>query len=307
MYNSYIMPILQERAIKHSPLCVGLDTAPSYIPSYIVQELGEVEAVFLYNKAIIKALSILNIASCVKVQVAFYEALGVRGMEVYSKTLQEARAASLITIADVKRGDIASSAAMYAKAHFSGDFEADILTINTYMGFDTLFPYLEYIGKNKSIFILLCTSNPGSSDIEKQVTISKKSIIDIVGKKIDNINSLYIPNPSNTCGSIPCGAIGAVVGATQKDSALYIRRQHKNTFFLIPGFGVQGGESATIATLLQEAGGVVNSSRAILKAWQTDISIKDKREHNKLALQDLVDSAISKAKESSMLLNELRK
>lgn len=167
--NKHNMQLLKEHAAKNGPLCVGLDTSPSYIPDCIKSKYSsDAEAVLAYNKAIIERIVKDNSACCCKVQIAYYEAMGLEGMKVYSETLKEVRKAGLIAISDIKRGDIGATSDAYAKAHFTGDFETDIITINPYMGFDTLVPFTKYSAPEqggKGAFVLLCTSNPGMVDI----------------------------------------------------------------------------------------------------------------------------------------------
>ena len=138
------MQILQELASKNGPLCVGLDTDPSYIPQNLLEQFSPAQAVLEYNKLLIKRITQDKSACCFKVQIAYYEAMGIEGLKVYSETLKTVKDSGLICISDIKRGDIAATASAYAKAHFSGDFESDIITINPYLGFDTLKPFTEF-------------------------------------------------------------------------------------------------------------------------------------------------------------------
>src|SRR5574344_222558 len=169
------MQILQELAAKNGPLCVGLDTDPSYIPLSVLQKYSSTaEAVLAYNKEIIDRVKSAGSACCCKVQIAYYEAMGLAGMKAYVETLRLVKESGLVCISDIKRGDIANTATAYARAHFSGDFETDIITVNPYMGFDTLKPFTQYCGTSanggaeKGMFVLLRTSNPGMVDIEQQ-------------------------------------------------------------------------------------------------------------------------------------------
>ena len=190
--HHHTMSRLSEAAKKNGPLCVELDTNPASIPARLLQNYpSPADAVLAYNRAIIERLD---------------------GMNAYAQTLRAVKDAGLTVIADIKRSDIADTASVYARAHFSGDFEADIITLNPYMGFDTLSPFLEYArprnGK-KGMFVLLKTSNAG-----------------------------------------------AVVGCTEVQSARHIRDTYAGIFFLIPGYGAQGGTTRAAAILLEKAGGV---------------------------------------------------
>lgn len=289
------MQILQELAAERGPLCVGLDTDPSYLPESVIKAVGSAEeAVLAYNKEIIRRVASDKSACCCKVQIAYYEAMGLKGMKVYAETLKAIRNSGLIAISDIKRGDIAATADAYARAHFSGDFETDIITINPYMGFDTLRPFTNYAAPDKGgkgAFVLLCTSNPGMTDIEHQELKSGGLLLEKVGNEIASINSEYKSNYAEQT----CGPIGAVVGATQEKDARALRDKYPETFFLIPGYGAQGGAAKIAATLLDRCGGTVNSSRGILCAWKKDAELAEKREAGALSLADIADSAARNA------------
>lgn len=289
------MQILQELAAERGPLCVGLDTDPSYLPESVIKAVGSAEeAVLAYNKEIIRRIASDKSACCCKVQIAYYEAMGLKGMKVYAETLKAVRNSGLIAISDIKRGDIAATADAYARAHFSGDFETDIITINPYMGFDTLRPFTNYAAPDKGgkgAFVLLCTSNPGMTDIEHQELKSGGLLLEKVGNEIASIDSEYKSNYAEQT----CGPIGAVVGATQEKDARALRDKYPETFFLIPGYGAQGGAAKIAATLLDRCGGTVNSSRGILCAWKKDAELAEKREAGALSLADIADSAARNA------------
>lgn len=291
MTEKHNMQLLQELSRKNGPLCVGLDTDPSYIPENIVLDFpSPADAVLEYNKEIIKRVVKDNSACCFKIQVAYYEAMGLSGMRVYSQTLREVKQSGLIAISDIKRGDIAATAGAYAKAHFSGDFETDLITINPYMGFDTLEPFTQWCTPEKGGkggFVLLCTSNPGMTDIEHQVLTDGSLLLEKVGDEIARIGKKFGEYYKNQT----CGVLGAVVGATQESDARKLRDLYPETFFLIPGYGAQGGAARIAATLLDKAGGAVNSSRGILCAWKKDEKLAEKREKNTLTLEDIADSA----------------
>lgn len=289
------MQILQELAAERGPLCVGLDTDPSYLPESVIKAVGSAEeAVLAYNKEIIRRVASDKSACCCKVQIAYYEAMGLKGMKVYAETLKAVRNSELIAISDIKRGDIAATADAYARAHFSGDFETDIITINPYMGFDTLRPFTNYAAPDKGgkgAFVLLCTSNPGMTDIEHQELKSGGLLLEKVGNEIATINGEYKSKYTEQT----CGPIGAVVGATQEKDARALRDKYPETFFLIPGYGAQGGAAKIAATLLDRCGGTVNSSRGILCAWKKDAELAEKREAGALSLADIADSAARNA------------
>ena len=137
------MQRLQDACRKNGPLCIGLDTDPTYIPQNILNSFSHPSlAVLAYNKALIDETK--DSAGCYKVQIAYYEAMGLEGLKAYVETLAYLKKLNIPFISDIKRGDIADTARAYARAHFSGDFEADTITVNPYMGFDTLEPFLDW-------------------------------------------------------------------------------------------------------------------------------------------------------------------
>ena len=304
MNNKHNMQLLQELAAKNGPLCVGLDTDPSYIPETIIKECGSgPQAVLAYNKAIIDRVAADKSACCFKVQIAYYEAMGLEGLKVYAQTLKMVRETGLIAISDIKRGDIGATSKAYARAHFTGDFETDIITINPYMGFDTLQPFTEYSGPEKGgkgAFVLLCTSNPGMTDIEHQELKAGGLLLERVGDEIARIGGDFASQyPDQTCG-----IFGAVVGATQVADARYLRDKYKDTFFLIPGYGAQGGDAEICKTLLERAGGTVNSSRGILCAWKKDAALAEKAAAGALTMDDIAGAAAKAAIDSKVDLTK---
>jgi len=253
---------LFEKVALNGHVCVGLDTDYTYLPSAMAERYPNVEdGLFEFNKGIIDAT--LDVAACYKVQIAYYESYGIAGLRAYQKTLAYLREKKAVIIADIKRGDIAKTAEMYAKAHFTGDFEADFITLSPYMGLDSLSPYLPYFEKNeKGAFVLIRTSNEGAKDIEYLPTEDNQRVYHIVGKKINEMGKPFI----GQCGY---SSIGGVMGCTHADEAAEIRAMLDSTFFLIPGYGAQGGKAEDIAKYLRDGnGGVVNSSRGILLAYR---------------------------------------
>ncbi len=307
--KKYAMERLRAACVENGPLCVGLDTDPSYLPPEVLRmHDSPAEAVLAYNRALIGATSAH--AACFKVQIAYYEAMGRAGLSAYAETLSAARASGVTVIADVKRGDIADTAKAYARAHFTGDFEADIVTLNPYMGFDTLEPFMEYIeSAGKGAFVLLRTSNPGMRDIEwlelaggyprdgMRLDASSASgeaksgdapsrVLDRVGDGIVSLMERFGPAVDGSCAPF-----GVVVGCTEETDARSIRDRYPGLFFLIPGYGAQGGAARVAATLLDRAGGTVNSSRAILTAWKKDPVLDIRMRAGELTLDDIVGAA----------------
>lgn len=244
------------------PVCVGLDTEISYLPEAAVDSAKTAgENILAYNRALIEATR--AVAGCYKVQIAYYEALGLDGLRAYAETLKLVRAAGAPVIADIKRGDIAKTAEMYAKAHFTGELEADILTLAPYMGLDSLAPYLPYCKEQgKGVFVLCRTSNPGAKDFEYRTLADGRHVYDLVGDAVTALGKDYM-------GESGYSSVGLVIGGTHAEEAAAIRAAYPHTFFLIPGYGAQGGKASDIALYLNNGnGGVVNSSRGILLAWK---------------------------------------
>ncbi|OKZ86794.1 orotidine-5'-phosphate decarboxylase [Clostridium sp. 29_15] len=258
-----IIDKLYERVEERGVVCLGLDTDASYIPQHILSGKSLDEAIFQFNKEIIDAT--LDVVACYKVQIAYYEALGLAGLIAYKNTLQYLREKDAIIIADIKRGDIAATASQYAKAHFTGDFEADFITLSPYMGMDSIEPYMPYMESGKKgIFVLVRTSNKGAEDFEN---------LDIEGgKKLYNEVADKITEAGQTVkGRYGYTAIGGVIGCTHVEEGKEIRNRYSNMFFLIPGYGAQGGTAKDVALYLKNGnGGVVNSSRGILLAYKKE-------------------------------------
>ena len=254
------MDKLYDSVAKNGPVCVGLDTELSYLPETDTA-LTAGENIVAFNRRLIDATK--GVAGCYKVQIAYYESLGMDGMLAYQQTLKLARATGLPVIADIKRGDIAKTAEMYAKAHFTGDFEADIITLAPYMGLDSISPYLPYCkDQGKGVFVLCRTSNPGRVDFEYQTLADGRTVYTMVGDAMTKLGTDYM-------GERGYSSIGLVIGGTTGEEAAEIRARYPDTFFLIPGYGAQGGKAADIALYMKQGnGGVVNSSRGILLAWK---------------------------------------
>ncbi len=256
------MDRLFDAVAARGPVCVGLDTELSYLPGTAVDAAKTAgENILAFNRRLIEATK--DVAGCYKVQIAYYEALGLDGLRAYAKTLALVRGAGVPVIADIKRGDIAKTAEMYAKAHFAGELEADIITLAPYMGLDSLSPYLPYCREQgKGVFVLCRTSNPGAKDFEYQTLTDGRHVYDLVGDSVTALGNDLIGNSGYS-------SVGLVIGGTHAEEASQIRAAYPHTFFLIPGYGAQGGKASDIALYLNSGnGGVVNSSRGILLAWK---------------------------------------
>ena len=258
-----------------NPTAVGLDTQVDYLPEEMRQKCTTLEEcgnqIFEFNKNIID--NIKDLVPAVKVQVAYYEQYGVEGMKAFKKTLEYAKQNGLYTIADIKRNDIGSTAGAYSRAYLSGvevngvrhvEFEADFITVNGYLGSDGLMPFIEDCKKyDKGLFVLVKTSNPSSGELQDKVMDGKTLY--------ENMADLITELGKDLVGKYGFSSVGAVIGATHKEQAKDVRTKYPNLFFLIPGYGAQGGKSKDIAVSFRDGiGGIVNNSRGILCAYRKD-------------------------------------
>ena len=284
------MDKLYDAVAARGPVCVGLDTDISYLPEDFVDSAKTAgENIVAFNKAIIEATK--AVAGCFKVQIAYYESLGMDGMKAYADTLAAVRAAGVPVIADIKRGDIAKTAEMYAKAHFEGDFEADFITLAPYMGLDSIQPYMPYMQQTGTgVFVLVRTSNPGAKDFEYEKLADGRHVYDMVGDKLNELGK-------QAMGESGYSSVGLVIGGTHIEEAAEIRARYKDSFFLIPGYGAQGGTAPDIAQYLSCGnGGVVNSSRGILLARKKQPGVKfDEAAYNEcVKMKEAIADACSK-------------
>ena len=204
------------------------------------------------------------LVSCVKPQVAFFEQLGPAGILAVQHVIGYARRQGLIVIADAKRGDIGSTAEAYADAWLAGEdpdrapFAADALTVNAYLGTDTLAPFVAAAReRNAGLYILVRTSNPGAVAFQDRVTDGQK-LFEGVADVVESLNT------ENWSGA-DYGSVGAVVGATWPEELQLLRERMPHTPLLVPGYGSQGGTAADVAGAFDGSGlgGVINSSRGI--------------------------------------------
>lgn len=253
-----IIDRLFEAVFERGPVCVGLDTSPALLPPSLAEMQPMVEGILRFNREVVDAT--LDIAACYKVQIAHYEALGVAGLACYRDTLHYVREKGAIVIADVKRGDIASTGEMYAKAHFSGDFEVDFLTLNPYLGMDVLTPFEPYLKTGeKGVFVLIRTSNPSAADFQGSGEVEEPLFM-AVGERVARYGEIY----QGECGY---SLIGGVVGATEREELAAVRKAFPALFLLVPGYGAQGGEGKDVAPAFVDGNGaIVNASRSILGA-----------------------------------------
>ena len=255
--------ILKTREIG-SPLCLGLDPHPKLIPKLFKKNSQNLSLKNIENFL----FEIIDIAKnkvvAIKPQVAFFEQWGPDGMSLLVKVSKRARENNILVIMDAKRGDIGSTSDAYAKAWLGNNspFGANALTVNPWMGIETLFPFIKEAKKSKSgIFILLKTSNAGSKDIQDLLVNNRAVFL--------HLADLLQKDTSTNLGKFGYSDIGVVVGATQPKEAKLIRKILPKSLFLIPGFGAQGASaSEALSGLILKnkiyEGGLINSSRSIL-------------------------------------------
>ena len=254
---------------------VGLDPRLDYVPKHISDEIGKdnpvekdakliAEAFYSFNKEIID--NVYDIVPAVKPQIAFYEQYGTAGFECFMKTCEYARAKGLLVVGDVKRGDIGSTAEAYSDFYLgNNDWSAktDCITINPYLGTDSIMPFVKNCEKNgKGLYVLVKTSNKSSIDIQD---------LESEGKKIyEHVAELVVKLGEGLIGKYGYSSIGAVVGATFKSDGIRLRELMQKVYFLVPGYGAQGGTSEDAAAYFNKdgLGAVVNSSRGIIAAYK---------------------------------------
>jgi orotidine-5'-phosphate decarboxylase len=245
---------------KKTYLCVGLDSDIARIPRHL---LNDANPIFSFNKAIIDATKELCVAY--KINTAFYEALGVKGWEAMEQTARYI-GNEHFKIADAKRGDIGNTSSQYAKAFFE-TMPFDAITVAPYMGEDSIKPFLEY--RDKWAIVLGLTSNAGSKDFELQKMVNnKEDFEDEVHVISQHTNYLYEMVLQKAAGWGTTGNLMFVVGATQAEEFINIRKLTPGHFYLVPGVGAQGGSLKEISekAMIGDCGLLVNASRAIIFA-----------------------------------------
>lgn len=257
---------------KQTPLVVGLDPRAAKLPEEL--QGGDVaQAYETFSKAIIDVVA--DKVPAVKPQSAFFEQLGPQGVVALCSVTHYAREKGLIVIMDAKRGDIGSTAMAYAQGFLdrgpAAPWRCDSLTVNPYLGDDSLTPFVDVANQHGGgLFVLAKTSNPGSKLFQERTFVANEAYPEqtLFESAADHIQSLAAAN----VGSSGYGSIGAVVGATWPEQLVALRKRMPNAIFLIPGFGAQGGSAADVGGGLDEngLGGVINSSRGIIFAWQRE-------------------------------------
>jgi orotidine-5'-phosphate decarboxylase len=274
--------VLQQKInAKNNPTVMGLDPKLEFVPKHIIDEVTEEygktkkaagEAIFRFNKGLIDACC--DLIPAVKPQSAYYEMYGLDGLEALYKTVEYAKSKDLYVILDGKRNDIGATAEAYSTAYLGESdifgekqriLDADCLTVNPYLGIDGIKPFIgNCIKFDKSIFVLVKTSNKSSGDFQDIIVDGGTSLYEKVADSViqwgNSCESKYKYNP-----------VGAVIGATYPEQLADLRKSMNNTFFLVPGFGAQGGAADDVKPAFDDngEGAVVNSSRAIMCAYMT--------------------------------------
>lgn len=262
----------------NAPVVVGLDPMMGFIPEHITKKAfagfgetleGAAEAVWQYNKAIVD--EIYDLIPAVKPQIAMYEQFGIEGLKAYEKTVRYCQEKGLLVIGDAKRGDIGSTSAAYATAHLGKvkvgsavctAFNTDFLTVNPYLGTDGVKPFVDVCkSDDKGLFVLVKTSNPSSGEFQDQL-VDGRPVYELVAEKVVEWGA--------DCMDGAYSNVGAVVGATYPEMSAILRKLMPRTYFLVPGYGAQGGGAKDVAPAFDEKGlgAIVNASRSILCAWQ---------------------------------------
>ena len=264
-----------------NPTVVGLDPRLEYIPVHLKKEAFDLygktpkavsRAFFEFNKAIIDV--VWDIVPAVKPQIAMYEQYGVEGIQAYIDTINYAKSKNLIVIGDIKRSDITSTAESYSHGHIGRVsiedkeytiFNQDFITLNPYLGYDSIEPYIKDCKKyNRGLFILVKTSNPNSGQIQD---------LDIGGEKIyERVGKLVSEWGEDLIGERGYSSICAVVGATHPEQGAKLRGLMPHTFFLVPGYGAQGASALDLKGCFDKngLGAIVNSSRGIIAAYKSE-------------------------------------
>ena len=264
----------------NAPIVVGLDPTLNFVPKFLldkaINEKGETleaaaDAIFVFNKEIVDA--VYDLIPAVKPQIAMYEQFGIPGLMAYKKTLDYCHEKGLLVIGDAKRGDIGSTSTAYAIGHLGkvkigsteiAPIDADFLTINPYMGSDSVVPFVEECKKNdKGLFILVKTSNPSSGEFQDQ-KVGEKAVYELVGKKVDEWGLDTVKEGYSD--------VGAVVGATYPEMGKVLREIMPKAYILVPGYGAQGGTAAELKPFFNKdgLGAIVNSSRGIIAAYKQE-------------------------------------
>jgi orotidine-5'-phosphate decarboxylase len=276
-----------------SRVCLGLDPRPEAHPLTHPERFGNEEtqvakAVVNYFRAIIEATA--DAVACYKPQAAFFEALGIPGLSALAQLMADIRALQVPVILDAKRGDIGTTAAAYAQAYLGDSvFAADAITVNPYLGVDSLEPFItQAVSAGRGLFVLVKTSNPGSRDFQDVRLASGQTLYEQVADTLTALAEAH-RDPS---GYSP---VGAVVGATYPRELAALRRRLPHSLLLVPGYGAQGGSAEDVAPAFDERGlgAVVNASRGLTYTTTGD-DFAERARQLTLAMRDALNRAIER-------------
>lgn len=270
--NDYATRLHDSIRRKGNPVCVGLDPRWEQLPSELRRSAGtagnHLQQAAAFREFCCRIIDVVApLVPVVKPQSAFFEELGPSGCAALNDVIHHARDAGLIVICDAKRGDIGSTAEAYARGYLAGAdrgasiWGADALTVNPYMGDDTLQPFVEVAReRGAGIYVLVRTSNPGSRKFQDRRS-DGATLYEAVAQVVESL-------AQESAGGEDFGSIGAVVGATYPDELASLRAAMPHAPLLVPGYGSQGGTSADVAAAFTDEGlgAVVNSSRGIIFA-----------------------------------------
>lgn len=274
--------LIEKIVEKQNPTVAGLDPKLSYIPEEIREESygkygktleGAADALLTFNKGLIDALC--DVVPAVKPQAAYYEMYGWQGVKALVETIAYAKEKGMFVITDGKRNDIGATMQAYSAAHLGMTqvedatweaFGADALTVNGYLGTDGIKPLVEVCQQqDKGIFVLVKTSNPSSGELQDRPLADGETVYRAMGAMCEGWGE-ELP------GKYGYSGVGAVVGATYPAQLGELRAAMPHTFFLVPGYGAQGGAADDVAPGFDKngLGAIVNSSRGIMCAWQKE-------------------------------------
>ena len=286
----------------NAPIVVGLDPMLNYIPKQVQEKAfkeygetleGAAEAIWQFNKAIVDET--YDIIPAVKPQIAMYEQFGIPGLMAYKKTVDYCKEKGLVVIGDIKRGDIGSTSAAYATGHVGkvqvgskkyAGFDVDFVTLNPYMGSDSINPFIEACKEEKrGMFVLVKTSNPSSGEFQDQL-VNGRPLYELVGEKAAEWGEGFMGDSYSY--------VGAVVGATYPEMGKILRKIMPKAYILVPGYGAQGGQGKDLVHFFNEdgLGAIVNSSRGIIAAYKQEKYAKFGEENfaqaSRAAVEDMV-------------------
>ena len=246
---------------QNTPLCVGLDPFPGNIPAIFGDARAEIGAIERFCEAIVGIAA--QHAGVFKPQVGLFEPFGPEGVRIAQEAVTQARAAGMVVILDAKRGDIGTTAEGYARACLgpAPGFDADCVTVNPYLGKDSIEPFIALAERDrKGVAVLVRTSNPGARDLQD---------LDVHGAPLwRRTAEMIAPESARLRGANGWSGLMAVAGATYPDEARALRELLPEALFLVPGYGAQGASAADavagfVARAKGREGGVVNSSRGV--------------------------------------------